>query len=127
MGIIITAIVLEIVGIIWYIIGEKRNSWSEVHHFGLFMAIIGGIIAFSCFATLVTINKDFEKKIEDYHALKELIEYQRSADLSEFERMKLIEMIHENNKVINKHKVYHDNIWVGLWNSKEIGELEHLK
>lgn len=120
MGIIILTSLLLIIGIIWGI----KSYWDVLP---VVMVFIGIVFALGIIIASINLNRSFEKNISDYNALKELIENQRSENMSEFERVQIVKTIHENNRIINEHRMFHGNFWTGIWYSEKIGNLEYLK
>lgn len=125
MGIIITSIIFLLIGVLLWNIGENIDS-DGLAIFGIMSTILSSFALTVSLICLIDLQKGFDKKIDDYQALKEIVEYNRE-NMSEFERVELIRQIHENNKSINEHKNYYNSFWFGVYYSEEIGKLPYLK
>lgn len=125
MGLIIISGIVAIIGIILCIISDRGYPTTK-GFIGSALAIFSGGFFLVSLCILIDLQGSFDEEISDYYALKEVIEYNRSS-MSEFERVGVIELIHKKNCTINDHKIWYDNFWVGVYFSKEIGELEYLK
>lgn len=99
---------------------EDSPVWCSI-------GIIFSIIYIFMFVSLYSTNIKNQIKIQEYYALRQAIDYARVKDLSSFERIKVIDSINEMNNTIAKHRIKHDSFIYGLWNSKEIANLEYLK
>ena len=63
----------------------------------------------------------------NYHAVKTTIEQARlNKNISKFERIVATDRIIDINRTIERHKTFYDSIWVGIWYSEEIGNLDYV-
>lgn len=125
MGLILIALALIVIGGIFFAITKYTYCDMEIRAFAC--TCIGAMALLFFIPMTVMRNNNFAKIELDYYALNDLIEYSRNSDVSEFERVKIYESIHETNKMINSHKVYCNSKWVGIWHSEKIANLEYLK
>lgn len=124
MGLIIISGVLMIIFIaICFIIDDYHIN---AQMFCGIISFLSTMIFIVSLCGTINLQRRFDKNIANYNSIKEVIEYNRS-EMSEFERVQLIEEIQETNKTINEHRYYYDNFWTGIYYSKEIGDLKYLK
>lgn len=126
MGALILVGVLFLVFIIMLIIGCISDK-EVLIGIGASMGLISGVALFFMWISTLTLKEDWNKFQYDYEAMKGVIETQRMDEISPLERIQLVDKIMEYNTKISSHKAYNDNYWIGMWYSKEIGELEYIK
>jgi len=103
-----------------YKLFNNSTNWCG----GIIFAIIA-IIAWICivFGIFVQRERSYDEKIQNHYALKSLVE---SGTISEFEKIKIYEQIHSNNKTINQHRTWVGNWWTGKCYSQRIADLEWI-
>ena len=129
---IIVGIGLFVLGIICFIINEKLDSDDFWWICGGILVVVSSCMLMFCGLFTVDLKKDWEKTKYEYNTLKEMVESYKEdnikwVDNSNVYNFQLYEDVIEMNNTIDKHKVYHDSKWVGIWYSEEIGNLEHIK
>ena len=129
---IIIGIGLFVLGIICLIIGFKLFDGESLIIIGGISIIISTCILLFCGLNSIDLEKGWEKTKYKYNTLKEMVESYKEdnikwVDNSNVYNFQLYEDVIEMNNTIDKHKVYHDSKWVGIWYSEEIGNLEHIK
>lgn len=125
MGLIIISGVLMVLFIALCFIIDIDDNFG-VHTLSCIIAFFSAATFIASLCCTINLQREFDKQIANYNSLKEIIECSRS-EMSEFERVQLIQQIQENNRAINEHRYFHDNFWTGIYYSKEIGDLEYLK
>lgn len=129
---IIIGIGLFVLGIICLIIGFKLFYSESLTVIGGISIIISTCILLFSGLNSIDLKKDWEKTKCQYNTLKEMVESYKEdnikwVDNSNIYNFQLYEDVIKMNNTIDKHKVYHDSKWVGIWYSEEIGNLEHIK
>lgn len=126
MGIILLTAIIFIIFIVLSYLSEKYD-WDGLQCFSWVVIVFSGVILIIELLCLIDLDRSFQKRIDEYNSIKQTIEYSRDNDLSEFERIQLIDKIFKINEEIASHKNYHDSFWTGLYYSKELGELDYIK
>jgi uncharacterized membrane protein len=102
---------------------EDNNEWrkSEKLINYLFLPLLTMVLSgFILIGEISLINTN-TKKQESINTYNNLIEFINCYGTNGIET----EIIEMNNK-IDENKLYHDNIWIGVWYSKEIGNLKEI-
>lgn len=122
MGVIIIEIILFIIGIILCIWGS--NVFDGVGRLIIGMALVA-FIGLALFVELIVIlfkPLDYKNFKIEYETIKQTITTSQDIRDTNYTQ-KMIEI----NTEINVNKEFSDNQWVGIFYSKQIGELEMLK
>lgn len=128
---IILGVILLVLGIICIILSNV--TYNDIFTFiGGVSLIFSIIILLFCGLASIDLKKDWERTICNYETLNEMVESYKKGDAnwssdSNVYNITLYKDVIEMNKTIDKHKVYHDSKWIGIWYSEEIGNLEHIK
>ena len=124
MGILIAFIAAVVVGIILIIYGNKEyEDWALFT--GWVSVVIGGIVVVIMLLCASTLPADFAYLEEKYNNLKTQIETIERDDIVTGENLR--NQVLDMNNEISKHKCYSKNMWVSMWYSERIGNLEPLK
>lgn len=106
----------------------KNYSLCDGLEFTLGLLSIASIVTFSLLlvtAALVPVQVQGFKS--NYQAVSITIDQARAnEDVSKYERVAMIENIIAINKTIEKHRTFHDSIWMGVWYRKEIADLDYI-
>lgn len=86
--------------------------------------IVFSTVFIAMIISTINLNYEFDYIKEEYGNLKQQVEYVRKDNVvtSENLRNQVLEM---NNK-ISEHKIYSKNMFIGIYYSKDIGNLEKL-
>ena len=124
MGILIAFIVAVVVGIILIIYGNKEyEDWAVFT--GATLSIIGGIVVVIMLLCASTLPADFAYTEEKYNNLKTQLEKVERDDIVTGENLR--NQVLDMNNEISKHKCYSQNMWVSMWYSERIGNLQPLE
>lgn len=122
LGIIL--ICLFILGILFWTIGDKYDSFGSVI-FGIFGSIVGIIGTIVIIIVGITLENDFEYTESQYYNLKSQVEYVDKDDIVTSENLRN-QVLYMNN-TIDKHRIYHKNFIIGDFYSERIGNLKKLE
>ena len=125
MLLIILLSILAVVGItVGCLIDSKTflNGWATVSYF------IGGVSAIAlvialCF--LIGINRRFDAMVYQYETTVEMVNSYTGQDYGNMGE--LVGQVVRINNGIASHKARYNSVWVGLWYSERIGNLEPIK
>lgn len=125
MLLIILLSILVVVGIaVGCLIDSKTfaSGWAAISY------IIGGISAItlviiSCL--LIGINRRFDAMVYQYETTVEMVNSYTGQDYGNMGA--LVEQVVCINNGIASHKARYNSVWVGLWYSERIGNLEPIK
>ena len=125
MLLIILLSILAAVGItVGYLIDSKTfySGWTIISYF------IGGVsaitlIIISCL--LIGINRRFDAMVYQYETTVEMVNSYTGQDYGNMGA--LVEQVVNINNGIASHKARYNSVWVGLWYSERIGNLEPIK
>lgn len=122
MGVIIIEIILFVIGIILYIWGS--NDFDGVGRLIIGMTLVAfiGLALFVEFIAILLKPLDYKNFKIEYETIKQTITTSQDIRDTNYTQ-KIIEI----NTEINVNKEFSDNQWVGIFYSKQIGELEILK
>lgn len=126
----LTFITILGIGVLWFLLTLLFDKLDKSNYYYLSrkLSITTTVIVLTLAILNVSCTRiGFKKDIMDYYALKELVESNRMEDLAPIERIGILEKIHTNNRIINFHRAYIDNIWLNWWCSEEIAQLPYLK
>ena len=73
----------------------------------------------------ITLSSEFAYTEAQYNNLKKQVEYADQDDIVTDANLR--NQVLEMNNTISEHKCYSSNIWIGVWYSERIGNLEPLK
>ncbi len=122
MGVIIIEIILFVIGIILCIWGS--NDFDGVGRLIIGMTLVAfiGLALFVEFIVILLKPLDYKNFKIEYETIKQTITTSQDIRDTNYTQ-KIIEI----NTEINVNKEFSDNQWVGIFYSKQIGELEILK
>lgn len=104
------------------IFGASKLSWNH-EDLSTGCAMLGtltGLAAIVMTICLCNLSDSRENHMAEYNNLKaQLRQSNYAPELHE----KVLEM---NNKIDN-NKIYHENIWIGMWYDEELGECEKIE
>ena len=124
MGILISIIIALFVGIVLVIYGMREYS-DEASILGWVLTIVCGIVVAIMLICASTLPADFEYIEEKYNNLKAQLEEVDRDDIVTGENLRNQAL--DMNNQISKHRCYSKNMWVSMWYSERIGNLEPLK
>lgn len=124
MGLFIIAGGLLLLGFKFKNLAENKNDDFDFPM--IYSWFIAGLLLTICIGLTLNFNNQLNQIKSQYNSLKEQIEYAK-VNNNDFERFYLIEDMKKINAQIKNHKIYHNNFWIGIWHSEEIGNLEYLK
>ena len=117
--------ILEIIFVCLFVCGILINIKDSLNIIGWFLSIPLGFVLVIMAINLMTLSDDFGFEKEKYYNLKEQVEHIETDDVVTAENLR--NQVLEMNNTISKHKSYKDNIWIGMWYSEDIANLEPLK
>ena len=125
MLLIILFSILAVVGItVGYLIGKYTYAdvLSVVSYFTGVISAIALVIALSL---LIGINRRFDAMVYQYETTVEMVNSYTGQDYGNMGA--LVEQVVNINNSIASHKARYNSVWVGLWYSERIGNLEPIK
>ena len=122
LGIIFVA--LLVIGILLFRIGDHNDFIFGVI-FGIGGIVLGSIGSLAILITVATLKSDFEFYEAEYHNLKHQVEYVNKDDIVTSENLR--NQVLKINNIIDRHRIYHKNIFVGDFYSERIGNLPKLE
>ena len=125
MLLIILFSILAVVGItVGYLIGKYTYAdvLSVVSYFTGVISAIALVIALSL---LIGINRRFDAMVYQYETTVEMVNSYTGQDYGNMGA--LVEQVVNINNGIASHKARYNSVWVGLWYSERIGNLEPIK
>ena len=122
---IISLFILAVVGIVaGCLIDSKtfKSAWAIISY------LIGGVsaitlIIISCL--LIGINRRFDTMVYQYETTVEMVNSYTGQDYGNMGA--LVEQVVNINNGIASHKARYNSVWVGLWYSERLGNLEPIK
>lgn len=118
----LTLIVLCILAIGFLTVAVKKDS--------SFCAITGFILALAFVVSILTlINIKYRLECEKDECLNAIYIAQTydNGDKDRIEALDLMQLVVKTNNTISRHHVLSKSPWVGLWYSKEIGDLPKIQ
>ena len=128
MLLIILLSILTVVGITVGCLIEKydrtytRVGWAVISYFISGISSIALVIALSL---LISINRRFDAMVYQYETTVEMVNSYTGQDYGNMGS--LVEQVVCINNSIASHKARYNSVWVGLWYSERIGNLEPIK
>ena len=125
MLLIILFSILAVVGItVGYLIDRKTfaSGWAG------FFTTTGGVSAVAlviALCLLIGINRRFDAMVYQYETTVEMVNSYTGQDYGNMGA--LVEQVVCINNSIASHKARYNSVWVGLWYSERIGNLEPIK
>lgn len=125
MLVIILLSILSAVGItVGYLIDSRtfNNGWAAISY------IIGGVSTSALVIALILligINRRFDTMVYQYETTVEMVNSYTGQDYGNMGA--LVEQVVNINNGIASHKARYNSVWVGLWYSERIGNLEPIK
>ena len=122
---IISLFILAVVGIVAGCLIDSKtfySSWAIVSYF------IGGVSAIAlviALSLLIGINRRYDAMIYQYETTVEMVNSYTGQDYGNMGA--LVEQVVNINNGIASHKARYNSVWVGLWYSERIGNLEPIK
>lgn len=128
MLLIILLSILAVVGItVGYLIDKYDYTYTRVGLSGFF-SITGGISAIVLIISLMSligINRRYDAMVYRYENTVEMVNSYTGQDYGNMGV--LVEQVVNINNGIANHKARYNSVWVGLWYSERIGNLEPIK
>ena len=128
MLLIILLSILAVVGItVGYLIDKYDYTCTRVGLAGFF-SITGGISAIVLVIALmflIGINRKFDAMVYQYETTVEMVNSYTGQDYGNMGEL-VGQVVRINNGIAN-HKARYNSVWVGLWYSERIGNLEPIK
>lgn len=121
MGVVLFLTVVTVVCLYFVINADVFSEASFCGIFGLALGFIGWLVVIP---VLMSRTQDTKKMLADYNQDKIKIEVASTTDnISPQERKDAIDLAMKDNSIINDHRIWIDNFWVGWFFYKEVGEL----
>ena len=128
MLLIILLSILAVVGItVGCLIDKYDYTYTRIGLSGSF-SITGGISAIVLvisLMSLISINQRYDAMVYQYENTVEMVNSYTGQDYGNMGV--LVEQVVNINNVIANHKARYNSVWVGLWYSERIGNLEPIK
>ena len=125
MLLIILLSILTVVGIVVGCLIDNKTFYSA---WAIISYLIGGVsaitlIIISCL--LIGINRRFDAMVYQYETTVEMVNSYTGQDYGNMGA--LVEQVVNINNGIASHKARYNSVWVGLWYSERIGNLEPIR
>ena len=122
---IISLFILAVVGIVAGCLIDSKTFYSA---WAIISYLIGGVsaitlIIISCL--LIGINRRFDAMVYQYETTVEMVNSYTGQDYGNMGA--LVEQVVNINNGIASHKARYNSVWVGLWYSERLGNLEPIK
>lgn len=104
------------------IFGASKLSWNH-EDLSTGCGILGtltGLAAITMTICLCDLSDSRESHMAEYNNLKAQLEQSNYAP-------ELHEKVLEMNNKIDNNKIYHENIWIGMWYDEELGKCEKIE
>lgn len=125
---IISLFILAVVGItVGYLIDKYDYACTRIGLAGFFTTAGGVSVAALIFSLcfLIGINRRFDAMVYQYETTVEMVNSYTGQDYGNMGA--LVEQVVDINNGIASHKARYNSLWVGLWYSERIGNLEPIK
>lgn len=125
MLLIILLSILSVVGItVGYLI-DKYTYADVLSVVSYFTGVISAIALVIALSLLISINRRFDAMVYQYETTVEMVNSYTGQDYGNMGA--LVEQVVNINNGIASHKARYNSVWVGLWYSERIGNLEPIK
>ena len=128
MLLIILFSILAVVGItVGYLIDKYDYACTRIG-LATFFTTTGGVSAVAlviALSLLIGINRRFDAMVYQYETTVEMVNNYTGQDYGNMGA--LVEQVVNINNGIASHKARYNSVWVGLWYSERIGNLEPIK
>ena len=125
----LTLILLFVVAIICFIVLAILDKHYEADSFwGVLSGMIGMVtllIGIGLSISLCNINKRFDATVNEYEAIVQMVDSYKGQDYGNM--ASLTESIVDMNKTIAEHRAHSKSLWVGLWYSERIANLDIIR
>lgn len=127
MLLIILFSILAVVGItVGYLIDKYTYADADVLSVvSYFTGVISAIALVIALCFLIGINRRFDAMVYQYETTVEMVNSYTGQDYGNMGA--LVEQVVNINNGIASHKARYNSVWVGLWYSERIGNLEPIK
>lgn len=123
---LITLFVLALVSFLALFLIDKYGDSDGFWGFFTGFISVCSILAFIGFlCAFINLDNRINAKIEQYKVITETVESYNGQDYGNMGA--LVESVVDMNETIATHKAQSESKWVGLWYSKEIGQLEPIR
>ena len=122
---IISLFILAVVGIVAGCLIDSKTFYSA---WAIISYLIGGVSAIAlviALCLLIGINRRYDAMIYQYETTVEMVNSYTGQDYGNMGA--LVEQVVNINNGIASHKARYNSIWVGLWYSERIANLEPIK
>ena len=122
---IISLFILAVVGIVAGCLIDSKTFYSA---WAIISYLIGGVSAIAlviALCLLIGINRRYDAMIYQYETTVEMVNSYTGQDYGNMGA--LVEQVVCINNSIASHKARYNSIWVGLWYSERIANLEPIK
>lgn len=112
-------------GIFWTAFGLRRNKPDGVSEIVFFcIALIFSLATMICSMILVTERGMAASSLNEYQHLKWQVGKIQKIHVND---IRIIQQAQRLNESIQDHKDNYESLWIGIWYSKKIAELEPIK
>lgn len=125
MLLIILLSILAVVGITVGCLIDSRTFNDGWASFLYIIGIISSITLIGALILLIGINRKFDAMVYQYETTVEMVNSYTGQDYGNMGEL-VGQVVRINNGIAN-HKARYNSLWVGLWYSERIGNLEPIK
>ena len=122
---IISLFILAVVGIVAGYLIDKYAYADVLSVVSYFTGVISAIALVIALNLLISINRRFDAMVYQYETTVEMVNSYTGQDYGNMGA--LVEQVVNINNCIASHKARYNSVWVGLWYSERIGNLEPIK
>lgn len=122
---IISLFILAVVGIVAGCIIDSKTFYSAWAVISYFIGSVSAITLIIISCLLIGINRRFDAMVYQYETTVEMVNSYTGQDYGNMGA--LVEQVVNINNGIASHKARYNSVWVGLWYSERIGNLEPIK
>ena len=122
---IISLFILAVVGIVVGCLIDSKTFYSA---WAIISYLIGGVSAIAlviALSLLIGINRRYDAMVYQYETTVEMVNSYTGQDYGNMGA--LVEQVVNINNGIASHKARYNSVWVGLWYSERLGNLEPIK
>ena len=122
---IISLFILAVVGIVVGCLIDSKTFYSA---WAIISYLIGGISAIAlviALSLLIGINRRYDAMVYQYETTVEMVNSYTGQDYGNMGEL-VGQVVRINNGIAN-HKARYNSVWVGLWYSERIGNLEPIR
>lgn len=124
----LTIILLSVLTVVGLVAGWLIDKYTYADGWACVSYITGGlsvITLITMLCVLINIDRRFDAAVYRYETTAEMVNSYTGQDYGNMGA--LVEQVVRVNNNIAEHKAHHDSIWVGLWYSERIANLEPIK